>query len=278
MRVLVAIAGLTHSQLVLDMAAQLGPLINEPLTLMTVVGQPSECPEAGRVLDRASELLAREVPGMCSLIRVGQPADEIVREAAARPYDLVIVGDRQPFQRAPRLIVGSTTAQVVDRSPCPVLIAKGAIRPLRHILVCDSGAQNPSVLGCFTRRTSALLRDEPAVTLLHILGQCSEDRYYDDDDLMAAPDDRVEAGAPEGDIFKRGIQVLEQFGIRPRAKLRHGSVADEIVAEANTQDYQLVVIGTQCGDLWRHSLLNDLAHQIIARVECPVLVACSSRV
>lgn len=276
MRVLVAIAGLTHSQLVLNMAAQLGPLTAEPLTLMTVVSHAGDCAEAGWVLDRASELLSRERPGVHTLIRVGQPADEIVREASARAYDLVIVGDQHPFRRSSRLIVGSTTAQVVDRSPCPVLVAKGAIRPMRHILVCDSGAQNPSVLGCFTQRTSALLRAEPAVTLLHVLGQCSEDQY--DADLMAATDDPLEEDTPEADIFNRGVQTLAQFGIRPRTKLRHGRVADEIVAEANTQDYQLVVIGAQCGDFWRHSLLNDLAHRIIARVECPVLVACSSRV
>ena len=276
MRVLVAIAGLTHSQLVLNMAAQLGPLTAELLTLMTVVSHAGDCAEAGWVLDRASELLSREVAGVHTLIRVGQPADEIVREANARAYDLVIVGDQHPFRRSSRLIVGSTTAQVVDRSPCPVLVAKGAIRPMRHILVCDSGAQNPSVLGCFTQRTSALLRAESAVTLLHVLGQCSEDRY--DADLMAATDDPLEEDTPEADIFNRGVQMLAQFGIRPHTKLRHGRVADEIVAEANTQDYQLVVIGAQCGDFWRHSLLNDLAHRIIARVECPVLVACSSRV
>jgi len=275
MRVLVAIAGLTHSQLVLDMAAQVGRLTDEPLTLMTVVGQASECAEAGRVLDRASELLTREVPGVCTLIRVGQPANEIVREAATRPYDVVIVGDRQPFQRSSRLIVGSTTAQVVDRSPCPVLVAKGAIRPIRHVLVCDSGAQNPPVLGCLTQRMATLLRAEPAVTLLHVMGQLSAD-WYGDDDLLADPKDPLEECAPPSDIFKRGVQALEQFGIRPRAKLRHGSVADEIVAEANSQDYQLVVIGAQCGDFWRHSLLNDLAHQIIARLDCPILVACSS--
>jgi nucleotide-binding universal stress UspA family protein len=59
--------------------------------------------------------------------------------------------------------------------------------------------------------------------------------------------------------------------------VRHGLVAEEIVAESHSGDYQLVVIGTQCGDHWRHTLLDDLAHQIIARADCPVLVACPGR-
>jgi nucleotide-binding universal stress UspA family protein len=47
---------------------------------------------------------------------------------------------------------------------------------------------------------------------------------------------------------------------------------DEILAEARSGDYDLVVIGAHRGAGWERLLLDDLAHQIIEQMDRPVLV------
>jgi nucleotide-binding universal stress UspA family protein len=54
--------------------------------------------------------------------------------------------------------------------------------------------------------------------------------------------------------------------------VRHGLVVEEILAEAQCGDYDLVVIGAHRGEGWRRILLDDLAHEIINYVDRPILV------
>ena len=54
--------------------------------------------------------------------------------------------------------------------------------------------------------------------------------------------------------------------------MRHGPIVEEILDEASTGDYDLVVIGAHREQGWQRVLLADIAHQIITRLDRPVLV------
>jgi nucleotide-binding universal stress UspA family protein len=54
--------------------------------------------------------------------------------------------------------------------------------------------------------------------------------------------------------------------------VRHGLVVDEILAEAQRGDYDLVVIGAYRSEGWQRILLDDQAHKIIVQLDRPVLV------
>jgi nucleotide-binding universal stress UspA family protein len=77
--------------------------------------------------------------------------------------------------------------------------------------------------------------------------------------------------ALEGDLLERDIHSLEKSGLHSVPKVRHGLVVDEILAEARSGDYDLIVIGAQ-RQKWQRFLLADLSHQIIEQVDRPVLV------
>jgi len=66
--------------------------------------------------------------------------------------------------------------------------------------------------------------------------------------------------------------VLEAMGAMVRPIVRHGWVVDEILAEAITGDYGLVVIGAHNETGWRRLLLDDIARQIITRIDRPIAV------
>ena len=73
-------------------------------------------------------------------------------------------------------------------------------------------------------------------------------------------------------MFAADVHILEGLNLSPYAKVRHGLVVDEILEEARTGDYQLVVIGASRGEGWQRILLDDLAHRIISQVDRPILV------
>lgn len=56
-------------------------------------------------------------------VRVGHPAEQIVRYAEGWPADLVVIGHRgRTFLE--RWLLGSVARQVINHSPCAVLIAR----------------------------------------------------------------------------------------------------------------------------------------------------------
>jgi nucleotide-binding universal stress UspA family protein len=71
----------------------------------------------------------------------------------------------------------------------------------------------------------------------------------------------------------RDVQGLDQLNIHPRPKVRHGLVVDEILAESQSQHYDLIVIGAHRGEGWHRILLDDLTRQIIQKADRPVFVA-----
>jgi nucleotide-binding universal stress UspA family protein len=59
-----------------------------------------------------------------TLVREGVPAEELVKVATERQVDCIVLGYRGAAlrHRLRRLLLGSTTAQVLRRAPCPILL------------------------------------------------------------------------------------------------------------------------------------------------------------
>jgi nucleotide-binding universal stress UspA family protein len=272
MRILMAIGGSPHSQVALGFGGQIASHVGETPTVMTVIRREVDRPRADAILARASQLLEPRVPNAQTKIRIGHPAEEIVREAEEGSYDLVILGERQRHNRVTRFLLGSTAERVVEHAPCPVIIAKGETGPIRRILLCDSGIENPSLLSRFTAQLAGLIKGEEEVTVLHVMSQISAGPGVRGKQLRASAEELIEEHTPEGELLERDIQILERLSAHPHLKVRHGLVVDEILAEAQSGDYDLVVIGAHRGEGWRRILLDDLARRIIAEVGRPVLV------
>ncbi|HEX6387363.1 MAG TPA: universal stress protein, partial [Anaerolineae bacterium] len=153
----------------------------------------------------------------------------------------------------------------------PVIIAKGKIRPVHRILLCDSGAESVSLLDRFTARLANLARD-PEITVLHVMSQMSAGPGVRGQQLRASAEELIREHTPEGELLERDVQILERLNLHPDTKVRHGFVVNEICQEARSGDYDLIVIGAHQGKGWQRFLLEDLAYQIIMHAARPVLV------
>ncbi len=277
MKILIATGGSSHSEKALRFGAQILQHADETPTVLTVVRRKQDLPRAEAVLQRARYLLA-DIPTLETHTRIGQPAEQIIAEAKEGGFNLVIVGERHSHTLKAR-VLGSTSIHVVEHAACPVIIAKGeignhpgGIRPIQRVLLCDSGALIPSLLSRFTAQLANMLQGEEEITVLHVMSQMTAWPGVPDEDLQASAEELIEEHSPEGEWLASDLEVLAHPGIRAQAKVRHGGVVEEILAESEENDYDLVVIGAHREAGWQRVLLADIARELIKRLERPVLV------
>lgn len=269
MRILIATGGAAHS----DIAVRLGNLIHQmtggALTILTVIKHESEQAQAEAILIRAQTLLAPGAQAQ-TRIRVGKPAEEIVHEAESGAYDLIVTGEKAQHGLARRLLA-PTAERVIAHMPCPVLIARGQPRPLRRVLVCEGG-RDTSLLNRLLNRLTVLLEHVDELTVLHVMSQMAAAPGIPGWELRADAKELIQKHTPEGSLLEDDMARLEKLNVSVEAKVRHGLVVKEILAEAQSGDYDLVVIGAHQGKGWERYLLDDLAHEIISFADRPLLV------
>lgn len=271
MRILIATGGAPHSNIAVQLAAQLARGAQQAPTLLTVIKHESEYTLGQAILDQALDIMGMKKNGVKTVIRMGNPAKEILSESDEGHYDLIVVGSRPTHKLVTRLL-GSTAEWVVSHAPCPVLIAKGAVTPLQHILICVSGAASPSPQTVFFSRLVPMLHIAQ-ITMLHVMSQISADPAAEEEwQLFASAAEMMQENEPEGKLLTQDLEALAHIEGIVLPRLRHGPVVNEILAEAHDGDYDLIVIGAHQARGWQRFLLDNLAHQIVVQSDRPVLV------
>ena len=270
MKIIIAINNPEQYRKILFFAAQFIDNAGEPPTIMQVVKNKSEF--QNRSLQDfpkiAQEIL--NIPYLTIFVRVGHAADVIIRETENGRFDLLI-SDEIPIDLN-RIFLGTGTVHTINKAPCPVLIAKGPCRPIRRILLCDSGAGRSSTLSKFTAQLLDMLDGQEDVTVIHVMSQISAGPGVAGKQLRAGFNELLEAHSPEGELLERDIQLLDLPGINPRPLVAHGLVVDEILSEARKGDYDLIIIGIHVEKNLRRFLLENLANKILKQSDRPVLV------
>lgn len=132
--ILVAVDGSAHAVRALEEAIDLARSEEGRLTLITVVTRPVIWPSAYQaavtddeledtaqaLVDEAAERVPDEI-STATLVRVGRPADEIIRRANEGGYDLIVMGARGRGA-ATSFLLGSVSHGVLNQSPAAVLI------------------------------------------------------------------------------------------------------------------------------------------------------------
>lgn len=272
MRFLVATGGSAHSDLALQMSVQLAFLTKKTPTLLTVIRGPEERQRAEEVQRRARAHFESEGIEVNTIIRVGQTDLAILHEVLDGRYELLVLGDRQLHRLSTRLR-GSVSERLARQAPCAVLIVKGMVRPIRRVLLCDSGVVEPPLRQRFLAEgLGKLIESDVEVTVLHVMSQISAGPGINGAQLRADAESLIRERSPEGEWLEQDVSQLKRIGGRTRPKVRHGLVLDEILAEAREGNYDLVVIGAHREHGWQRFLLDDIAHDIITQIDRHLLV------
>ena len=208
---------------------------------------------------------------------VGRPADVIVREAEDVQADLVIVGSRGRGPLATTLL-GSVAAEVVDRSPCPVLVAR---RPaLNKIVFAEDGSQGAAEALAYltTSPMAATFRNVPVQvasvvdTTMPWAASSGIDGYAIAGAYEAC---QLAVDAQRADLQKRCAATAEVFakqGLRTTTVTREGHPAAELIGAAEASDGDLIVIGSRGRTGLTRMVLGSVARNVLTHAKCSVLI------
>jgi nucleotide-binding universal stress UspA family protein len=272
MKILLVNDGSSQAENALRFGAQIARRVSIPPTILAVIDQADQnAPsEAETILQRSLDLVDNiEVR---TLVCTGDAYEQIIIETNQGDYDLVIIGDRRPRNLIRRILWRSSAVKVAEHAPCSVVIVRGMARPVHRILLCDSGVEGSSLLSRLIVQLAAVLEGEEDVTVLHVMSQVSAGPGVRGKDLRAGAEELIQEHTPEGELLELDINLLDVPGIHPTPKVRHGLVVDEILAEARSGDYDLVVVGAHPLTSEGKFLLDNIGHQVLKNIDRPILV------
>jgi nucleotide-binding universal stress UspA family protein len=264
-----------------------------PLDILHVVEIPPDMQPDDAVADRffeerrkeaersLEELVRRLASGGVSAKwhqRFGIPSQQVNLAASELHADLVVVGTHGQTG-LPHILLGSTAERVVRGAPCPVLTiralregghkiqsATAAVsRALRRI-ICPIDFSQCSVKAL--EYAAQLAQGFGAsLTILHVL----EPVYFDLElGLGAVPDyERTKASV---EVRLAGVrEALTNQGLTVQTAISGGILADSIVAATQTDQCDLIVMGTHGRRGMSHVMTGSVAQAVLRRAPCPVL-------
>ncbi len=202
----------------------------------------------------------------------GRPATVIVDEASTFDADLVIVGSRGRGPIA-SLVLGSTSSEVVDHAPCPVLVARTS--GLTRVLLAADGSPSAAT-------AEALIARWPIFDGLPIHVVSVSDLVQPRQTEIAAPTsgqvieaharDLKEATAEHQRIADESVERLRAAGRDSTSEVRTGNAAEEIIAAAREWNADLVVLGSRGRTGLTRLLLGSVARNVVHGSAASVLV------
>ncbi len=180
-------------------------------------------------------------------LREGDTASEILEEAEAGEYDLILTGSRG-HKGSARYFVGSTALRIAEFAICSVMITKN-IRQNQNFLICTDGSRLAEKAELFSAKLAQALKGK--VTVLSI---------------AAGESDRKNAN----EQVRRAEMILTQTGLQVKVKVRVGRPSEEIISEA--RDHDVVVMGASGSSAVKRFFLGSVPLKVIEYGSVPVLL------
>jgi nucleotide-binding universal stress UspA family protein len=257
-----------------DNATRVGALLAAPIqaetTLLGIAEKPRDEASLREALEAQAGWLRAHGVAPEIVVRAGEPVRQILNQTSAADYDLVVIGSRR--RNATGLYWRSEkTYEVIKSILPPVLVALGECDRLKRFLVCTGGKEFIEEAVQLTGKVAAAAG--ASVTLLYVMPE--PPAIYADLVLLEEDVDRLLASGSElGVNLSQQKKDLERLGVPAEVHVRHGIVLDQVFAEAQEGDYDLIVVGSsQSRGPFRHYIMGDVTRSILNRANCPVLVA-----
>ena len=232
--------------------------------------------ETKSILKQAQDLLSAEGIEARAISRIGSPADEIIK--LADTYDVTVVGARSRYNRS-ELGMGPVASRVIESAPGAVLLARelAGDTALRVLVGVDGSLASKHAL----RTIAACLSVEDAeVTLMHVVEMpwihLGLDRqwfdYREEESNQSDPGIQFEKElrAEADEIIEEARALIEDRDYSVMVIVEEGTPATEIVGEAESRDYDLIVLGaTGIADA-KHSVLGSVSAKVAWNATCSV--------
>jgi nucleotide-binding universal stress UspA family protein len=255
-------------QLPLVAMANLGPAIgpDEATDLTPMLEEDGQ-----RILAQTVERVSGPGRYVRSLLQVGRPAVVIADLAGDRHFDLVVTGHRGR-SGLEQVLLGSVAAEVVDRSPAPVLVARS--ERWRELLLAVDGTH-------VSRAAADLLVRSPAFHDCRVRVLAVADPRYP---WWAGMDEAGQAAVGAWDaalaasrtslarVARETAERLVEAGIDARALTGEGRPADVILEQAEATPTDIIVLGSRGQTGLRRMLVGSVGRDVLHHARCSVLI------
>jgi len=249
--------------------ASFGPVVG-PTDSVDLVSAMED--EGRRILEDTQARLAGPGRYVRTHLVVGRPAEVIADLARERGVDLVVTGHRGR-SGLERILLGSVAAEVVDRSPVPVLVARGS--RLEEVLLAVDGTPAsgtavrvveamPVLHGTRVRVLSVADPSYPWWAGVEWMGETAADAWAET--LKASRASHVR-------VAQEAADHLRGAGIDARPVSGEGRVADVILEHADAEPTDLIVVGSRGQTGLRRMLVGSVGRDVLHHARCSVLVA-----
>jgi nucleotide-binding universal stress UspA family protein len=206
--------------------------------------------------------------------KFGDPVAEIIRRTHEAAYDLVVI--RAERRGAQGFFLPSAKAYSITEAIAPPVLVVPVSRPaIQRILICSGGG---TYIDNAVRFTSKIAKDLSAeITLLTVTPQPPAMHgtiFRRQEDVNTL----LNSSSALARNLRAEKEIIERSGVRAVVRIRHGIVIDEILAEVEQSDSDLVVAGSwPVRDAWRNYAIGNATREIVNRTDRPVLVIRSDK-
>lgn len=287
----------SSTEVACSLAARLANRLEAELLVIHVIPTAEMALKVGTVADRTREEILNKsykglrvwfedvVPGELRRfltvevhIAVGEPALEIASAASSKGADLIVMATHGRSGIG-HLVMGSVTESVLRTAPAPVLALRAGQegRPLtevKRILWATDLSPASEEAWRYALMFADTLSAE--VSLLHVVNSTELAGIADMPVPPSAGWLEGQLAAIEKELVTRQREV-ESLGLSARRKVTVGPPAVAIVAEAQAEQVDLIVMGTHGRTGLTHILLGSVAEAVLRKAPCPVLVVRAKR-
>ncbi len=286
MKVLMATDGSKNAARALTTACRILSPENREIDLLCVapaVGAKDQahraklCRRAVRILEAARATLNAEGVSAKPVAQSGSPSRALI--AASLNYDVTVVGAQSHKNRSP-VGLGPVTSRVAEHSNGTVLIS----RELRSdeglkILVPVDGSEGS--VQALDKLAALVDLSDADVTLVHVV-ETPWLHAGADQEWLGYEEDKEEEIDPQAQFEREfeteGDEILENAHARLPVRtavttlIYRGIPAEQILGEAETGDYDLVVMGASGAVDLKHQILGSVSSTVAWGAPCSVLL------
>jgi monovalent cation/proton antiporter MnhG/PhaG subunit len=247
MRVVLAYDGSPESRVAAALAAGIDWPAGTIVRLITVADGPP--PSILEELASAAETIGRPAITVETTVRPGDPTDVVTDETAVFEADLLMTGSRR--RGVVQSVLGASAAgDIVDRAPCPVLVARSPT--LRAVMVTTDGSSESGVAADLVARW-------PIFDLARI--------YV----ATVATDPTIDGAADQRLVDLTAAGLLDA-GREVVTEILHGRPGPAIVDAADRRSVDLIVVGSRGRTGLGRTLLGSVAGDILASASSSVMI------
>ena len=209
---------------------------------------------------------------------IGSPVDVILK--LSEDHDVTVIGAPSPYH-ATRAGLGSVASRVVEHAATSVLVARelAGTDTVRVLLGVDGSLASYHAL---TSMAAYFEIGEAEITLIHVketpwihLGldrEWLDDQEYGRDEANPAVQLGEELQREAEEVFERAQEMLTKYDYSVLTQIQEGNPATEILGEAESGQYDLIVLGASDAMDSKHTMLGSVSAKVAWQAPCSVAV------